>query len=122
MFRGGLYARISTEDQHTLAMQNRAMREYAARRSWAVVMQVRDVNSGAVRRQAREKLMEAARRREIDRVLVWRLDRWGRSVTDPLETLEELEHLRVGSVSLTEAFGPNYTRRPCNGRIACGFR
>lgn len=103
MFRVGLYARVSTEDQHTLAMQNRAMREYAARRGWTVVMQVRDVNSGAVRRQAREKLLEAARRREIDGVLVWRLDRWGRSVTDLLATLQELEHLDVGFVSLTEA-------------------
>ena len=52
MFRAGLYARISTNDQQTLAMQNRAMREYAARR------------------------------REVDLVLVWRLDRWDRSVTD----------------------------------------
>lgn len=103
MFRVGLYARVSTEDQNTLAMQNRAMREYAARRGWAVVMQVREVNSGAVRRQAREKLLEAARRREIDGVLVWRLDRWGRSVTDLLATLQELDHLGVGFVSLTEA-------------------
>jgi putative DNA-invertase from lambdoid prophage Rac len=103
MFRVGLYARVSTEDQNTLAMQNRAMREYAARRGWTVVMQVREVNSGAVRRQAREKLLEAARRREIDGVLVWRLDRWGRSVTDLLATLQELEHLGVGFVSLTEA-------------------
>ena len=53
--------------------------------------------------QAREKLLEAARRREIDVVLVWRLDRWGRSVTDLLATLQELEHLGVGFVSLTEA-------------------
>ncbi len=52
---------------------------------------------------AREKLLEAARRREIDVVLVWRLDRWGRSVTDLLATLQELEHLGVGFVSLTEA-------------------
>jgi putative DNA-invertase from lambdoid prophage Rac len=36
-------------------------------------------------------------------VLVWRLDRWGRSVTDLLVTLQELEHLGVGFVSLTEA-------------------
>ena len=84
-------------------MQLRAMREYAARRGWTVAMQVREVNSGAVKRQAREKLMEAARRREIDVVLVWRLDRWGRSVTDLLATLQELDHLGVGFVSLTEA-------------------
>ncbi len=36
-------------------------------------------------------------------MLVWRLDRWGRSVTDLLATLQELEHLGVGFVSLTEA-------------------
>src|SRR5262249_21241205 len=83
----------STNDQQTLAMQNRAMREYAARRGWTIALQVREVNSGAVRRKAREKLIEAARRREIDVVLVWRLDRWGRSVTDLLATLQELEHL-----------------------------
>jgi putative DNA-invertase from lambdoid prophage Rac len=64
---------------------------------------VKEVGSGASQRQLREKLLEAARRREIDVVLVWRLDRWGRSVTDLLATLQELEHLGVGFVSLTEA-------------------
>ena len=103
MFRAGLYARVSTNDQQTLAMQNRAMREYAARRGWTIALQVREVNSGAAKREAREKILEAARRREIDVVLVWRLDRWGRSVTDLLATLQELEHLGVGFVSLTEA-------------------
>ena len=103
MLRAGLYARVSTNDPQTLAMQNRAMREYAIRRGWAIVLQVREVNSGAARREARERLLEAARRREIDVVLVWRLDRWGRSVTDLLATLQELEHLGIGFVSLTEA-------------------
>ena len=103
MLRAGLYARVSSSDQQTLTMQNRAMREYAARRGWTVALQVRDVNSGAAKREAREKLLEAARRREIDLVLVWRLDRRGRSVTDLLATLQELDHLGVGFVSLTEA-------------------
>ena len=103
MFRAGLYARVSTNDQQTLPMQSHAMREYAARRGWAIAMQVREVGSGAAKRQAREKLLEAARRRQIDVVLVWRLDRWGRSVTDLLATLQELDHLGVGFVSLTEA-------------------
>ena len=70
MFRAGLYSRVSTVDQKTLAMQNRAMREYAARRGWMIAMQVREVNSGAVRRESREQLLEAARRRDIDVVLV----------------------------------------------------
>jgi len=103
MLRAGLYARVSTSDQQTLPMQNRAMREYAARRDWNVAMQVREVGSGATPRKPREKLLEAARRREIDVVLVWRLDRWGRSVTGLLATLQELEHPGVGFVSLTEA-------------------
>jgi putative DNA-invertase from lambdoid prophage Rac len=101
--RAGLYARVSTSDQQTLPMQLRALREYAARRGWTSIMQVKEIGSGAAQRQMREKLMEAARRRDIDVVLVWRLDRWGRSVTDLLATLQELEHLGVGFVSLTEA-------------------
>src|SRR4051794_2203870 len=103
LFRAGLYARVSTTDQQTLSVQSRAMREYAARRGWTIAVNIREVGSGAVRREAREKILEAARRREIDVVLVWRLDRWGRSVTDLLATLQELEHLGVGFVSLTEA-------------------
>src|SRR3984893_16254469 len=103
MFRAGLYARVSTNDQQTLAMQSRAMHEYAGRRGWMIALQVREVGSGAALREARERWREAARRREIDVVLVWRLDRWGRSVTDLLATLQELNHLGVGFVSLTEA-------------------
>jgi len=76
MFRADLYARVSTNGQQTLGMQNRAMREYTARRGWTIAMQVREVNSEAAKREANEKLLEAARRREIDVVLVWRLDRW----------------------------------------------
>jgi hypothetical protein len=51
-------------------------------------MQVKEVGSGALQRQMREKLIDAARRREIDIVLVWRHGRWGRSVTDLLATLQ----------------------------------
>jgi len=101
--RVGLYARISTQDQQTIPLQTRAMREYAGRRGWTIALQVKEIGSGASQRERREKLLDAARRREIDVVLVWRLDRWGRSVTDLLATLQELEHLGVGFVSLTEA-------------------
>src|ERR1700719_1276282 len=103
MFRAGLYARVSTNDQQTIPLQIRSLREYAARRGWTIAIQVKEVGSGASERQLREKLLESARRREIDVVLVWRLDRWGRSVADLLATLQELEHLGVGFVSLTEA-------------------
>src|ERR1700735_931118 len=71
MFRAGLYARVSTSDQQTLAMQNRAMREYAVRRGWTIALQIREVNSGSVRREAREKLLAAARRRQSDIGVGW---------------------------------------------------
>src|ERR1019366_3312702 len=103
MFRAGLYARVSTNDQQTIPLQIRALREYAVRRGWTIAMQVKEVGSGASQRQLREKFLDAARRREVDVVLVWRLDRWGRSVADLLATLQELQHLGVGFVSLTEA-------------------
>ena len=101
--RVGLYARVSTHDQKTLPLQLLAMRDYAKKRSWAVAVEVKDVRSGATTRPQREKLIEAARRREIDLVLVWRLDRWGRSLVDLVNTLQELNALDVGFVSLCEA-------------------
>jgi len=101
--RVALYARVSTHDQQTLPLQLHAMREYSAKRSWTIVAQIKEVGSGASQRELRETLIAAARRREIDVVLVWRLDRWGRSVADLVSTLQELQHLGVGFVSLTEA-------------------
>jgi DNA invertase Pin-like site-specific DNA recombinase len=103
MFRAGLYARVSTNDQQTIPLQIRALREYVVRRGWTIALLVKEVGSGAAQRQQREKLLDAARRREIDVVLVWRLDRWGRSVADLLATLQEMEHLGVGFISLNEA-------------------
>jgi DNA invertase Pin-like site-specific DNA recombinase len=90
MFRAGLYARVSTHDQQTLPLQMRAMREYAAKRGWDIAVQIKEVGSGAAEREMRQKLLDAARRRELDVVLVWRLDRWGRSLVDLVVTLKEL--------------------------------
>jgi putative DNA-invertase from lambdoid prophage Rac len=101
--RVGLYARVSTHDQQTLPLQIQAMRDFAAKRNWTIAIQIREIGSGAVQRELRATLIAAARRREIDVVLVWRLDRWGRSVADLVSTLQELQHLGVGFVSLTEA-------------------
>ena len=103
VFRVGLYARVSTPDQQTIPLQMRAIREYAVTHGWTIALQVKEIVSGASERELRQKLMEAARRREIDIVLVWRLDRGGRSLPDLVTTLEELNHLGVGFVSLTEA-------------------
>jgi DNA invertase Pin-like site-specific DNA recombinase len=101
--RAALYARVSTHDQQTLGLQVEAMTAYIKGRGWDLVSQVRDVGSGVKERSGRERLLKAARRRELDVMVVWRLDRWGRSLPDLVVTLRELTELGVGFVSLTEA-------------------
>jgi predicted site-specific integrase-resolvase len=120
MFRAGLYARVSTNDQQTIPLQIRALREYAARRGWTIALQVKEVGSGASQRQLREQLLQAARRREIDVVLVWRLDRWGRSVADLLATLQELDH--PGGFRIAHRGpGSDHAGRTSHGRPSSSF-
>ena len=95
-FRVGLYARVSTADQQTLPMQVGTMRDYADRRGWTVTACIEDIGSGAKERPKRQELIKMAKRREIDGILVWRLDRWGRSVTDLIGSLRDLEAIGVG--------------------------
>jgi DNA invertase Pin-like site-specific DNA recombinase len=103
VMRVGLYARVSTDEQHTLPMQLEALNNYVQHRGWNTKFMVEDVGSGVSERPKREQLLKAARKREIDVILVWRLDRWGRSLADLVTTLKELQDLQVGFVSLTEA-------------------
>lgn len=99
----GLYARVSTHDQQTLPMQLSAMRTYARRRAWKVVLEEREIGSGAKTRPKHEDILRAARWRELDAIVVWRLDRWGLSLLDLIGTLQELYAVGVGFVFLTEA-------------------
>ena len=80
-------------------------RDYAAKRNWTVAIEVQDVASGATTRPQRETLIAPARRRELDCVLIWQLDRWGRSLVDLVSSLQELTALEVGFVSLSGRVG-----------------
>ncbi len=75
-------------------MQLEAMRAYAERKGWRIASTIEEVGSGAKTRPRREELLRAARRREIDVIVVWRLDRWGRSLVDLIATLEELDRFK----------------------------
>jgi len=117
--RAALYARVSTHDQQTLEMQVNAMRSYIKDRGWKVAKQIKDVGSGVKERPGRELLLEAARRREVDVIVAWRLDRWGRSLPDLVVTLREVADLGVGFVSLTEALDlTTSTGRAMAGMVA----
>src|ERR1043165_1252170 len=101
--KAALYSRVSTHDQQTLPLQQNAMRNYAKKRGWTIALQIKEVGSGAKTRPEREALLKAVRRREVDVIVVWRLDRWGRSLADLMTTLNELSELGVGFVSLSDA-------------------
>lgn len=84
-------------------MQIKVMREYIRNRKWNLAVEFQEVGSGAKTRPKREELLKMARRREIDAILVWKLDRFGRSLVDPVTSLNELRSLNVVFVSLTES-------------------
>ena len=58
--------RVSTPHQHTIGVQLRQLREFLERRRWQEVLVVEEVVSGSRRRPERDRLLDAARRREID--------------------------------------------------------
>lgn len=101
--KAGIYARVSTHDQHTLDMQIAAIKKYVQAREWCTEIEIAETGSGVKERSKRDELLNQARRRQIDVIIVWKLDRWGRSVNDLFHTLNELSGLGVGFISLTEA-------------------
>lgn len=101
----GIYARVSTADKgQDPEMQLKDLREYAHARGWKVFGEYTDIGeSGAKdRRPQLDRLMEDARKRRIDGILVWKLDRFGRSLKSLVNTLEELRSLGIQFVSYTE--------------------
>ncbi len=99
----GIYTRVSTSEQQTLPLQLKDLRQYAKQRKWKIETEVTDIASGSSTRPKREALLKLAKQRKIDCILVWRLDRFGRSLADLITTLNELNSLGVGFVSLNES-------------------
>jgi putative DNA-invertase from lambdoid prophage Rac len=98
-----LYARVSTADQNC-QMQLRELREYVAARKWTIYAEYVDTGwSGAkASRPELNRLMADARKRRIDAVLCWKLDRWGRSVADSIKSIQELTSLGVRFIAMTQ--------------------
>jgi len=100
--RVALYARVSTADQ-TTENQLIELRRYAEARGWTSTEYLEEGVSGAKeRRPALDRLMGDARRRRFDVLLVWRLDRLGRSLKHLIVTLDELAALGIAFVSMNE--------------------
>jgi DNA invertase Pin-like site-specific DNA recombinase len=102
--RFGLYARISTHDgRQTCLNQLLECRAYAQARGWTIAAEYVDECSGSkASRPALDRMIADARRRKIDGVLSWSLDRIGRNLKSLVLLAEELSHLKVTLVTLKE--------------------
>lgn len=99
-----LYARVSTTNGQDPEMQLREIREYCQRRGWTVSAEYVDagVSGAKERRPELDRLLADAHRRHFDSVVVWRFDRFARSVSHLLRALETFRSLGIEFVSLSE--------------------
>lgn len=103
--KAALYARVSTlHNGQDPEMQLRELREYCARRGWQIAGEFVDVGiSGAKeKRPELDRLLADAHRRRFDSVVVWKFDRFARSVSHLLRALETFQALGIEFVSLSE--------------------
>ena len=100
-----LYARVSTDGQDP-EVQLAALRAHVANRAWQIVEEFVDRGfSGAKqRRPALDRLMRATWAGQFQGVLVWRFDRFARSVKHLVTALDTFRTLRVDFISLQEQF------------------
>jgi DNA invertase Pin-like site-specific DNA recombinase len=99
-----IYARVSTTNGQNPEMQLRELREYCQRRGWTATLEYVDAGiSGAKeKRPELDRLLADAHRRRFDAVVVWRFDRFARSVSHLLRALETFRSLGIEFVSLSE--------------------
>jgi DNA invertase Pin-like site-specific DNA recombinase len=100
--RVAMYSRVSTDGQNPDGQESE-MKEYAKNRGWGMTRIYRDKMSGAkASRPALDELMADARKRQMDIVLVWRFDRFARSVSHLLQALESFRTVGIEFASLSE--------------------
>jgi DNA invertase Pin-like site-specific DNA recombinase len=104
--RTALYARVSTSDKgQDPEVQLRELREYCERRGFSIAGEYIDVGISGSKdsRPELNRLMADANRRKFDAIVVWRFDRFARSVSHLLRALETFRSLGIEFVSYSEA-------------------
>jgi DNA invertase Pin-like site-specific DNA recombinase len=116
-----IYARVSTVDQEP-ENQLQELRRYAEARGWIGIEFVdRGISGAKDRRPALDQLLNAVRRRKVNVVIVWSLDRLGRSLRHLIALLDEFQHVGVGFISLREGLDCTTPARRLQWQIiGCG--
>jgi len=101
--RAATYARVSTAEQNS-ELQLREIQDYATRQGWDITETYQDTVSGAkASRPGLTSLMDDARARKFSCLLVWKLDRFGRSLVDCLNNIKFLEEHGIRFIAVTQA-------------------
>jgi putative DNA-invertase from lambdoid prophage Rac len=101
--RAAVYVRVSTTDQNC-ELQLREIQDYATRQGWDITETYQDTVSGAkASRPGLTRLMDDARARRFSFLLVWKLDRFGRSLVDCLNNIKFLEEHAIRFIAVTQA-------------------
>ena len=96
----GIYCRVSTRDQHPEA-QRRELEEFAKRSGWEYEV-FEETESSRKTRPIKQEVLRRLRLREFDGVLVWKLDRWARSLSELILEIQELEDKGIKFISMRE--------------------
>jgi len=100
--RAAIYTRVSTADQNP-ELQLREIQDHATRQGWEIVETYQDIVSGAkASRPGLNRLMADAMARKFDTILVWKLDRFGRSLVDCLNNIRILEDSGIRFIAVTQ--------------------
>jgi len=102
--KAAIYARVSTVDQKC-EMQLRELREYCTRRGWEIAGEYVDTGWSGTKasRPQLDRLMKHAGEHQFDCVVVWKLDRFGRSVLNLVESLNKLASAGVRFIATTQS-------------------
>ena len=102
--KAAIYARVSTTNGQDPTVQTRELKEYCERRGWKMAGEYVDtgISGTKEKRPELDKLMSDAHRRRFDAIVVWKFDRFARSVSHLLRALETFKALGVEFVSLSE--------------------
>ena len=102
--RVAIYCRVSTLDQHP-EIQKRELVNYAKRRGWSRyrIYSDKGVSGAKEKRPALDDLLNDCKRAKVDVVIVWKFDRFGRSLKQLLNALELFRKLNIDFISCTEA-------------------
>jgi DNA invertase Pin-like site-specific DNA recombinase len=118
--RAALYARISTLNHgQDPEVQLGELREYCQRRGFAIAHEYvdRGISGSREKRPALDKLIADCRKRLVDAVVVYRYDRFARSLRQLVNALEEFRSLGIDFISIHEGVD---TSTP-NGRLVFGI-